>query len=60
MCSSSTSIILITTIFQVTDQWKHKGAAFTNRTDAVFLINGIPVAIVETKSAEKREGWRRA
>ncbi|HEX7444749.1 MAG TPA: HsdR family type I site-specific deoxyribonuclease, partial [Methanothrix sp.] len=43
-------------IFQVTDEWKHRGAAFTNRADAVFLINGIPVAIVETKSAEKREG----
>ncbi len=43
-------------IFQVTDEWKHRGAAFTNRADAVFLINGIPVALVETKSAEKREG----
>ena len=43
-------------IFQVTDEWKHRGAAFTNRADAVFLINGIPVALVETKNAEKREG----
>lgn len=43
-------------VFQVTDEWRHKGAAFANRADAVFLINGIPVAIVETKSAEKTEG----
>ena len=27
-----------------------------NRADVVFLINGIPVAIVETKSADKRDG----
>ena len=32
------------------------GAAFTNRADAVFLINGLPVAVVETKSAEKKDG----
>jgi type I restriction enzyme R subunit len=25
-------------IFLVTDEWKHRGAAFTNRADAVFLI----------------------
>lgn len=43
-------------IFQVTDEWKHKGAAFPNRADAVFLINGIPVALAETKNAEKRDG----
>ncbi len=43
-------------IFQVTDEWKHRGAAFTNRADAVFLINGIPVAVVESKSAEKNDG----
>jgi len=43
-------------IFQVTDEWKHKGLAFSNRADVVFLINGIPIAIVETKSAEKKDG----
>jgi type I restriction enzyme, R subunit len=43
-------------IFLVTDEWKHRGAAFTNRADAVFLINGIPVAVVESKSAEKNDG----
>lgn len=43
-------------VFQVTDEWRHKGTAFANRADAVFLINGVPVAIVETKSAEKPDG----
>ena len=43
-------------IFQVTEEWTQRGAAFTNRADAVFLINGLPVALVETKSAEKRDG----
>lgn len=43
-------------IFQVTDEWQHQGAAITNRADAIFLINGIPVAIAETKSAEKHRG----
>ena len=27
-----------------------------NRADVVFLINGIPVAVVETKSANKQDG----
>ena len=44
-------------IFQVTEEWTQKNAAFTNRADAVFLINGLPVALVETKSAEKRTAW---
>lgn len=43
-------------IFQVTDEWRHKGVAFPNRADVVFLINGIPVAIAETKAAEKSDG----
>jgi type I restriction enzyme R subunit len=43
-------------IFQVTEEWTHRNAAFTNRADAVFLINGLSVALVETKSAEKRDG----
>ncbi len=42
--------------FHVTDEWTQKGAVHRNRADLVFLINGIPVAVVETKSANKREG----
>ena len=40
-------------IYQVTDEWVQKNHAFTNRADVVFLINGIPVAIAETKGATK-------
>jgi type I restriction enzyme R subunit len=43
-------------IFQVTDEWRHCGAAFANRADAVFLINGVPVSVAETKSAHKPDG----
>ena len=43
-------------LFHVTDEWSQKGAVHRNRADVVFLINGIPVAVVETKSANKR-GW---
>lgn len=43
-------------IFQVTDEWRHKGIAFANRADVIFLINGIPIAIAETKAAEKKDG----
>ena len=43
-------------LFHVTDEWTQKGTVHRNRADVVFLINGIPVAIVETKSAGKQDG----
>ena len=43
-------------LFHVTDEWEQQGTPHRNRADVVFLINGIPVAIVETKSADKRDG----
>ena len=43
-------------LFYVTDEWWQQGTAHRNRADVVFLINGIPVAIVETKSVNKRDG----
>ena len=43
-------------LFHVTDEWTQKGTVHRNRADVVFLINGIPVAIVETKSANKQDG----
>ena len=43
-------------LFHVTDEWRQKNIAHRNRADVVFLINGIPVAVVETKSAHKRDG----
>ena len=43
-------------LFHVTDEWWQKGTVHRNRADVVFLINGIPVAVVETKAAKKRDG----
>lgn len=43
-------------VFQVTEEWQYTNGLETNRADAMFLINGIPVAIVETKSATRKKG----
>ena len=43
-------------LFHVTDEWWQQGTRHRNRADVVFLINGIPVAVVEMKSANKRDG----
>jgi len=43
-------------IFQVTDEWQYTNGREPNRLDVVFLINGIPVAVVETKSTKKVRG----
>ncbi|MYB94661.1 HsdR family type I site-specific deoxyribonuclease [Candidatus Poribacteria bacterium] len=43
-------------LFHVTDEWEQQNAAQRNRADIVFLINGIPVAVVETKNAGKPDG----
>ena len=43
-------------VFHVTDEWEYTNGRFTNRADVVFLINGIPVALVETKAATKADG----
>ena len=43
-------------LFHVTDEWTQQGVVHRNRADVVFLINGVPVAVVETKSANKRDG----
>ena len=43
-------------LFHVTDEWTQKGVVHRNRADVVFLINGIPVVVVETKSANKQDG----
>jgi len=42
--------------FQVTDEWQYNNGREKNRADLMFLINGIPVAIVETKSARIIDG----
>ncbi|MHB1434665.1 MAG: type I restriction endonuclease subunit R [Thermoplasmata archaeon] len=43
-------------LFQVTKEWQYTNGRYTNRADVVFLINGIPVILVETKAAQKRDG----
>ena len=43
-------------LFHVTDEWEQQNAAHRNRADVVFLINGIPVAVVEAKNANKPDG----
>ena len=42
--------------FHVTDEWQLTNGKYTNRADVMFLMNGIPVALVETKSARKKDG----
>lgn len=39
-----------------TIEWRHRSTAYTNRADVVFLVNGIPVALAETKNAGKPDG----
>jgi type I restriction enzyme, R subunit len=43
-------------VFHLTDEWEFTNGQFTNRADVLFLINGIPVAVVETKAATKADG----
>lgn len=43
-------------LFHVTDEWEQQGTVHRNRADVVFLINGIPVAVVETKNTNRPDG----
>jgi type I restriction enzyme, R subunit len=43
-------------VFHVTEEWEYTNGRHANRADVFFLVNGIPVAIVETKSAKKSDG----
>ena len=42
--------------FHVTDEFRFGNGTFTVKGDVVFLINGVPVFIVETKASHKVEG----
>jgi type I restriction enzyme, R subunit len=46
--------------FHVTEEWQYTNGSHTNRADDVFLINGIPVAVVECKSAKKHNAMEEA
>jgi type I restriction enzyme R subunit len=43
-------------LYHVTEEWWQKSTVFRNRADVVFVINGIPVALAETKDAGKQDG----
>jgi len=40
-------------IYNITDEYKFTNGRYSIRADIIFLINGIPLFIVETKSAQK-------
>lgn len=48
--------------FQVTDEWSFRSSAEAEavRFDVVLLINGIPIVMLETKSAREKEGLSKA
>ena len=47
--------------FQVTYEWAYKnGAKKGNRADVVFLINGIPIALIENKNPKDRRAMEKA
>ena len=46
--------------FHVTDEFSFTNGTHTIRPDVVFLVNGIPILIVETKAATELEGIAKA
>ena len=46
--------------FQVTQQWTYKNPNKTNRPDVMFLINGMPFAIVENKNPKDKDSMETA
>ena len=46
--------------FHVTEEWQYTNGGKTNRADDVFLINGLPIAVVECKSARKNNAMEEA
>jgi len=47
-------------VFQVSDEFTYTNGTHTIRADIVFLINGVPVLLVETKSTGEIEGIAKA
>lgn len=46
---------LFNNIFEVTEEYYLSNGQYANREDVVFLINGIPVLVIECKNATKDE-----
>ena len=42
-------------LFEVTEEWTFDNGHYGTREDVVFLINGIPVLVIECKNADKDE-----
>jgi type I restriction enzyme R subunit len=42
-------------IYEVTEEWAFHNGHYGTREDVVFLINGIPVLVIECKNADKDE-----
>ena len=47
-------------VFHVTQQWSYKNPYKTNRPDVMFLINGMPFAIVENKRPGVKDSMEEA
>ncbi len=43
-------------VFEVTPEWRFTNGHEHNRYDVVFLVNGLPVLVAETKAARKADG----
>jgi type I restriction enzyme R subunit len=43
-------------VFEVTEEFYIHNGSYGNREDVVFLVNGIPVLVIECKNADKDEG----
>jgi type I restriction enzyme, R subunit len=42
-------------IYEVSEEWAFRNGHYGTREDVVFLINGIPVLVIECKNADKQE-----
>ena len=42
-------------VYEVTEEWAFHNGHYSTRADIVFLINGIPVLVIECKNADKDE-----
>ncbi len=42
-------------VYEVTEEWAFHNGHYGTREDVVFLINGIPVLVIECKNANKKE-----
>lgn len=47
-------------VFQVTWEWQYRNPRKANRADVMFLINGMPVAIVENKNPKRMDAMHEA